>query len=112
MNILKNSVDETIVLDIEGRLDTTSYPQLEAYMGDLLKQGATKIVLNLSSLDYISSSGLRVILKTLKEIDQKGGALYLCGLNDHIMEIFEVSGFTELFQIYSTREEALNNIDS
>ena len=51
-----------------------------------------------------------MILKTLKQLDERGGKLLLCGLNDHIMEIFKVSGFTELFQITPTREEALKKI--
>ena len=110
MNIIKDSVDDSTILAVDWRLHTANYPQLESYLADLLKEGATQIILDLDKLEYISSSGLRVILKTLKQLDERGGKLLLCGLNDHIMEIFKVSGFTELFQITPTREEALKKI--
>lgn len=104
----EKTVDITIVA-IHGKLDTTNFGELEKYLIGILKKNETKILIDCEKLDYIASSGLRVFLITLKQIKKTNGKLILCSLNAFVKEVFEMSGFSTLFTIHSSREEALNS---
>ena len=84
-------------LTLEGRLDTTTAPQLEEELKDAL-EGAESIVLDFEKLDYISSAGLRVLLSTQKVMVKKGG-MVIRNVNENIMDIFEVTGFADILDI-------------
>ena len=75
---------------------------------ELLDQNVTKIMVNCSQMDYVSSSGLRILLMALKRITMVKGKFVLCSLQENIREIFEISGFTSIFEIYPNEEDALN----
>ncbi len=92
-------VNEYLVVAIQGRLDTTQSDAFEKKMLELLDTGAEKIILNCEKLEYISSSGLRVLLIMLKRVTAVGGEFYLSSLQPAIREIFEISGFTTIFRI-------------
>ena len=100
-------MDETTVIGIEGRLDTTNYAILENKLMSLIDGGQVKIIMDCSKMDYISSSGLRVFLLGLKKITIMKGRFILTDLQETIREIFEIAGFTSIFEIYKTQEEAL-----
>ena len=82
---------------IEGRLDTTTAPQLEAELKASL-DGVTELTMDLSTLEYISSAGLRVLLSTQK-IMNKQGEMKVAGANETVMEVFEVTGFSDILNI-------------
>ena len=73
----------------------------------MLANNETKIIANCANMDYISSSGLRVFLMTLKKIKGAGGKLVICALQDNIKEIFDISGFSNFFEMFASQEEAL-----
>lgn len=99
--------DGVVILMINGRLDTTNYHVLEERIVKLVDNNQHKILIDCSELSYISSSGLRIMLMGLKKINTVKGKFALCSLQDNIREIFEISGFTSIFTIFVTQEEAL-----
>jgi anti-anti-sigma factor len=107
VQLTEQSAESCVILAIEGRLDTTSHGELEAKLMDLLARGNSKILVDCSHLDYVSSTGLRVFLTGLKKITQAQGKFVLCSLQENIQEIFEISGFTGIFEIFPGRDEAL-----
>jgi len=75
----------------------------------LFEIGKKNLILNCSGMDYISSSGLRVFLVTQKKVIPLKGKLYLSNMQPAIQDIFRISGFSNLFRIFDTQEEALKN---
>lgn len=95
MEIIKTKKETSLNIALQGRLDTTTAPQLEA---ELLLDGITELVLDFSELEYISSAGLRVLLSAQK-VMSKQGAMILRGVNEEIMEVFEITGFSDILTI-------------
>ena len=81
---------------LDGRLDTTTAPDLENELGDL--NGIEELVIDMENLDYISSAGLRVILKAQKIMNEKG-SMKLKNVGESIMEVFEITGFSDFLTI-------------
>ncbi len=97
LNINKKAENGALTVALEGRLDTTSAPQLEGELKGAL-DGVTSLVLDLEGLEYISSAGLRVLLSAQKLMN-KQGEMTITHVNDVIMEIFDVTGFTDILTI-------------
>ena len=108
MNLKEIANDKAIVIEIEGRLDTTNFGQLEKKIMDHIDAGKIDILVDCTHMDYVSSSGLRIFLMSLKKITSLNGQFVLCGLQENIREIFEISGFTSIFKIYDNQEKALD----
>ena len=97
MTITKNADGTSLTVYLEGRLDTTTAPQLDAELVNSL-QGVTDLILDLEKLDYISSAGLRVLLSAHKKM-LKQGSMVVRNVNEDIMDVFDVTGFSDLFTI-------------
>lgn len=97
MTIDKKLEDGKLTVNVAGRLDTTTAPTLEESLKESLDT-VDELVLDLSDLEYISSAGLRVLLATQKIMNQHNG-MKVTGVNEVIMEIFEVTGFSEILTI-------------
>ena len=97
MNINKNKEDAKMTNALEGRLDTTTAPLLEGELKDSLAD-ITELVFDFSKLEYISSAGLRVLLVAQKAMN-KQGSMVIRNVNDVIMEVFEVTGFSDILTI-------------
>lgn len=97
---------DVVVLDVGGRIDATSAPALEQKLLGILDAGERRLVIDCTSLRYISSGGLRVLLMAAKRLAH-GGALALAGLSAPIQEIFDVAGFSSIFRIYRTQDDAV-----
>jgi len=107
MNITKKIEGNIVFLALEGRLDTLNFSILEKEMTLLLENNRKDIVLDCQDLDYVSSSGLRILLKSLKQADAVKGRLTICNLQPQIIQIFKISGFDHLFDIFPGRKEAV-----
>ena len=107
MEINDTKTDSCTIIGINGRLDTTNYGVLEKKLKELIDIKNNKILVDCAKMDYVSSSGLRILLMTLKSISQTKGKFVLCNLQENIKEIFEISGFNSIFEIYPTQDEAL-----
>ena len=97
MTIEKNVNGSVTVLNIIGRLDTSSAPALEAAV-DGCAAGVQELVLDCGALEYVSSAGLRVILKVQKVMFSQG-KMKLIGVNESVMEVFEITGFANILKI-------------
>ena len=107
MEIEQEQRGEIWVLTLHGRIDSNTSAYFEEQLMGLLQAGHLSLVLDFRHIDYISSAGLRVLLMAAKRIKPKGGRLMLCAIQPHIQEVFRISGFISLFQIYPTLEGAL-----
>jgi len=110
MEIKEQEINDVVVLELGGRLDTINYGVLENKLSSLFEQQKTKVVLNCEGLDYVSSSGLRVLLMYLKKANAVQGKLLISHLPQNIKEIFDISGFTDIFEIHETNDDALKSI--
>ena len=97
MTVNKNLKADALSVTVEGRIDTTIAPELEKEIKDSL-DGVKSLVLDFEKVEYISSAGLRVLLSTQK-IMNKQGEMKLINVNSDIMEIFEVTGFSDILTI-------------
>lgn len=97
LNIRKEIENEAVKIALEGRLDTTTAPELEAELKDAL-DGATSLTLDLEKLEYISSAGLRVLLSAQKTMNRQG-EMKVVHVGETILEIFEVTGFSDILTI-------------
>lgn len=97
LNISKTQEGNTLKVAVEGRLDTTTAPELEASLKESIED-VTELVIDLKDLEYISSAGLRVLLAAQK-IMMKQGKMVVTNPNDVINEIFEVTGFRDILTI-------------
>lgn len=97
LNITKNTENEALTIALEGRLDTTTAPLLEAELKEAL-EGVGALTLDLEKLEYISSAGLRVLLSAQKKMNVQG-EMKLIHVGETIMEIFDVTGFTDILTI-------------
>ncbi len=107
MSITAERDGNALVLQLQGRLDSTSSAAAEAEILGQIGTAAPHVVLDFSRLDYISSAGLRVILVTAKRVKQAGGTMVLCALQPHIREVFEISGFLSILTVTDDRAAAL-----
>lgn len=97
MNITKNLDGTILEILLEGRLDTTTAPKLEAELRDSMN-GMTELIFDFDKLDYISSAGLRVLLSAQKVMNRQG-TMKIRHVKPEIMEIFEVTGFVDFLTI-------------
>ena len=97
MNITKTQNGNAVTIALEGRLDTTTAPQLEQALKSVLDD-ATELTLDFEKLDYISSAGLRVLLSAHKAMFKKGG-MKVTNVNEIVREVFDVTGFVDILTI-------------
>jgi anti-sigma B factor antagonist len=109
MEIIKEKNGDISILKITGKLDSVNSPEFENELIDLINNGDNKIIIDFSKLIYISSAGLRVILLGAKKIKVIDGKIAITSLNKNIKEVFDITGFTDIFNIFQNIEEALNN---
>lgn len=96
MEIVKNQSQDQLTVAVSGRLDTSTAPQLSEALGEL--ENVTNLVFDFEGLEYVSSAGLRVLLSAQKTMNTKG-KMTLTHVNDSIMEVFEITGFSDIFTV-------------
>ncbi|MGQ0554429.1 MAG: anti-sigma factor antagonist [Nitrospiraceae bacterium] len=101
-----------MIVTPQARFDTNSAPEVERSLMDHIEQGEWKIVLDLSRISYISSIGLRVILKAVMAMAQTGGTVVLSGGNEHVRTVLQLSGALMMSLHASTLEEALSKVQA
>ncbi|MFC1679009.1 STAS domain-containing protein [Elusimicrobiota bacterium] len=103
---------DSVILDIKGRFDATTAAAAESKLLALIEGGCNHIVVDFAGLEYISSAGLRSLLICAKRLKAKNGDLCLCCLIKDVKDVFDISGFSSIFTLYPTREEALATLRS
>lgn len=98
MNITTTANGNELTIILEGRLDTTSAPELEAALGTKLDE-VNHLIFEFEGLRYISSAGLRVLLSFQKKMNAKEGTMVIKHANEMVMEVFDVTGFMDILTI-------------
>lgn len=107
MDMQETKTGNALVITFKGRLDSVTSPPTQDRLLALVERGESRLVLDLAQLDYVSSAGLRVFMLVAKKLKSLNGRVVLCGLQEPIREIFDIAGFSSLFPVTNTREEAL-----
>jgi len=109
MQINLEEIDGVSVIGLDGRLNVTTAADLEKTFNALFQEKKTKILIECRKLDYISSAGLRVLLAAAKLFKKSNGEIVLSGLIPGVKQVFEISGFTSIFQIFATKDDAVKS---
>jgi anti-sigma B factor antagonist len=99
--------DDLSIIKLEGYLDAHTAPQFEQTIQTEMEAGRLRIIVDCEKLTYISSAGLGVFMSFIEEIRELGGDIKICGLTPKVRSVFEILGFTELFDICETQTEAV-----
>ena len=110
MEISSAEKKNTIILSVKGRMDAVTSPQFDKAFSDLVTKGSSSFLLDMANLEYISSAGLRSILAAAKQLKEKQGAIRFSGLHGPVEEVFKISGFYSIFQVFDTEEDALAQV--
>ncbi len=97
MQINQKQVADELTISLEGRLDTTTAPNLEAVV-DNISDTVKNVVMDMHKVEYVSSAGLRVLLAIQKKMNNIG-TLKLTGVNETVMEVFQMTGFSDILKI-------------
>jgi anti-anti-sigma factor len=98
---------DSLVIVLDGRIDAASAKNLEQYCLEQIGSGETVLVFDFTAVNYISSAALRVFLVVAKRLDAAKGSVKLAALNSTLRDVFDISGFSKLFVITATVQEAL-----
>lgn len=107
MEVVEKTQNGIRILGLLGRLDSNTSPEFEKRIFQVIEDGTRSVIVDFESLDYISSAGLRVLLKAAKELKRSEGKIVLCSMKDYIKEVFEIAGFVSLFPIVSSVGDAI-----
>lgn len=107
--MLKHTIKNNIlIVNLEGRLDVSVANEVEEELAEMIdKGGHNKVLLNMEGIEYMSSSGFRACISTLRKLNAKEGSLKISNIRPAVKRIFDVIELTSLFDIYDSDEEAL-----
>ncbi len=109
MNIEMRELKHVSVAKVSGRVDSSTAPELEKSLQNLLDSGRTNIVLDLQETDYMSSAGLRVLVAMQKSVKKNGGGLCLAQPSVRVREVLDLAGLTPVFSLYPDVVEAVGS---
>jgi len=107
MEIIEEKQDMISIFKLNGRLDSNTSQGFEKKIFDAISVGSKNMIIDFNELDYISSAGLRVILKATKALNREEGKIMLCSMQDYVKEVFEIAGFDSFLPIVATMDDAL-----
>ena len=107
MQINEERQGDVLTLGLSGKLDATNAKAFEARILAVIDAGERRLVVDLSRLDYVTSSGLRVFLLAAKRLSSANGKIVLCSLNDSVREVFDIAGFLSILSVCGSHAEAL-----
>lgn len=107
MNITEDSIGGVTVLRTQGRIDSGNASDFEAHLVRAVGEGKARLVVDMAQLTYISSAGLRALLIAAKKARPNGGRIALSAMAAHIREVFDLSGFSSLFEIHPDEAAAV-----
>ena len=109
MEIIEEKQGGIYVFKLIGRLDSNTSQGFEQKLFQAISDGSKTMVVDFKDLDYISSAGLRVILKAIKAIKREDGRIMLCSMQDYVKEVFEIAEFDSFLPIVATMDDALKS---
>jgi len=110
MEITERRTADIVTLSLSGKLDTTTAKTFEEKILAKIESGDRRFIIDLARLDYISSSGLRVFVFAAKRLANENGKIVLCSLKDPVREVFDIAGFSSIFPVYGSHDEAIRSL--
>jgi anti-sigma B factor antagonist len=107
MEIIEEHQSGINIFKLNGRLDSNTSQGFEKKIFQAIDDGSKNMIIDFKNLEYISSAGLRVILKATKALKREEGKMMLCDMQDYVKEVFEIAGFDSFLPIVSTMDDAL-----
>ncbi len=107
MEIIEENHSGINIFKLTGRLDSNTSQGFEKKIFQAIDGGSKNMIIDFKNLDYISSAGLRVILKATKALKREDGKMLLCDMQDYVKEVFEIAGFDSFLPIVGTMDDAL-----
>jgi len=107
MDIHSKQAEGVTIVSLKGSIDAMSAPKITEYIHGLVAKGSTKLVADLSGVDYTSSAGLRVLLGAIKETRSQGGDMRLVAVQPDVMKVLNLSGFTNILKMYPEMDAAV-----
>lgn len=110
MQINESRENDILILGPVGHLDTRTQGDFEKVVLERLQAGERRFIIDMVEVEYLASAGLRVLLMLAKKLKSTEGQLVICGMNEHVLEVFNVAGFSGFFTIKDTRGEAVSTM--
>ncbi len=101
---------DVLLLRFVGRLDALSTPEAEKKVLHSIDLGSSKILMDFSGVDYISSAGMRMLLAVAKRLKTQSGKLTVCSITTNVMDVFKMSGFDHVLDLTPSEEEAFKRL--
>lgn len=111
MDIFEEKKGKATVFSLKGRLDSASSSEVENKIIDSIENGSKDVVLDFSSLDYISSAGIRVLVHCHKEVEKKHGHIFLAAVPKPIENVLYITGFLPYFKVFDSQSQAINALE-
>jgi anti-sigma B factor antagonist len=105
MELSETVTNGVTVLEVAGRIDSLTAPDFEARLSTAMN--AARLVLDFRELLYISSAGFRVLYRAAQRVKDSNGKLVICGLSDSVRELFDITGFTQIFTFVGSRDDGI-----
>ena len=99
--------DGLLIIGLEGSLDTNTSGTASEEFSNRIKEDFKNVLFNLQHLDFVSSAGLRILLRTAKTVESSGGSIKVCHAAGTVKEVLEISGFDRLLDIHDTEDSAV-----
>ena len=112
MNIITNRNNDVFIVKPDKLFDTNTSSEVEKVVLEAIESGEKKVLFDFSKTDYLSSAGLRVILRAAKLLQPKGGTAMLCNTNKQIYEVLQISGFLNTIQCHKSLAAAIASFDA
>ncbi len=109
MEIIEEMQNDINIYRLDGRLDSNTSLGFEQKIFQAISDGSKNMIVDFKDLEYISSAGLRVILKATKALKREDGRIMLCSMQDYVKEVFEIAGFDSFLPIVATMDDALKS---
>jgi len=106
---IRTESDVTVAI-ILPRFDASNANEIEMVLQGLISKGVKKLVCDFSQTVYIASAGLRVLLSAAKSLQKSGGQIFIVSMKPFVHEVFEISGFSQIFKVYASQDEALQSL--
>jgi anti-anti-sigma factor len=107
MDVQARRVGDVMVISIVGSIDTLTAPRLLEHLQGIVSRNKTRLVADLSGVDYISSAGLRVFLVAIKQTRGKGGDFFLAAVQPNVQRVLDLSGFSKILRVFENVDSAV-----
>jgi len=110
MEITEDKIDGQVVISLSGRIDSTAAVEFEEKLIEIIDKGSNTMIIDFLRIQFISSAGLRVLLLAAKKVKPYGGKIVLCDMSKDVREVFDISGFSSIFDIQENVQSAIDAI--